>query len=174
MAAKFYSKGSGNEGYIKNLAVVAFNDLNDGSFFQMAIHKTAVGKYYLYGTMGDSVGILEVTDPHYPLFIKRFQTVDKSIYPTTVNPKIQIADSLMIVAMSSNGGPAVLNLNAEDKARIKSMNGVCLYSLHNDPTNPEFLGYWDNGAPFSFGVLRFMYDGGRYVHLSSDAVGFEA
>lgn len=173
MLNKSYAKGPGNEGYIKNLAVISFDDLEGGSFFQMALHRTEEGKYYIYGTMGDSVGIIEVTDPERPRFVKRFQTVDKSTYPTTMNPKVQVADGLMIVAMSSGGGPSVLKIETKDKAKIKCMNGVCIYSIKNDPENPEFISYWDNGVPHAFGVHRFMYDGGRYVHLSSDAVGFE-
>ena len=173
MSDTFYAKGPGNEGYIKNLEVVAFNDLAGGSFFQMALHKDAEGRYFIYGTMGDAIGIIEVTDPEHPRFVKRFPTIDKSIYPTSMNPKIQVADGLMIIAMSSGGGPVAINLEAQDKSKIKYLNGVCIYSIKNDPENPEFLSYWDNGVPHAFGVHRFMYDGGRYLHLSSDAVGFE-
>ena len=110
MAAKFYAKGPGNEGYIKNLDVMAFDDLDGGIFFQMALHKTAEGQYYIYGTMSDSVGIIEVTDPQHPRFVKRCQTIDQSVYPTTRNLKIQAADGLMIVAMLSGGGPAVYEI----------------------------------------------------------------
>ena len=139
----------------------------------MALHQSAEGRYYIYGTMGEAVGIIEVTNPEHPRFIRRFQTVDKSIYPTTMNPKVQVADGLLIIAMSSGGGPVAVNMEAQDKSEIKYMNGICIYSIRNDPENPEFLSYWDNGVPHAFGVHRFMYDGGRYVHLSSDAVGFE-
>jgi hypothetical protein len=173
MTEKFYAKAPGNEGYIKNLEVVAFDELAGGSFFQMALHKTKDGKYYMYGTMGDSIGIIEVTDPSHPRFVKRFQTINRSIYPTSMNPKIQVADGLIILAMSSGGGPAVIRIANEDKSKIKSLNGVCIYSIKDDPEKPEFLSYWDNGVSFAFGVHRFMYDGGRYVHLSSDAIGFE-
>ena len=108
MSDTFYAKGPGNEGYIKNLEVVAFNDLAGGSFFQMALHKDAEGRYFIYGTMGDAIGIIEVTDPEHPRFVKRFPTIDKSIYPTSMNPKIQVADGLMISAMSSGGGPVAI------------------------------------------------------------------
>jgi hypothetical protein len=173
MVVKSYAKGPGNEGYIKNLDVVAFSSLNDGSFFQMGLHKTQEGNYYMYGTMGDSVGIVEVTDPERPRFVKRLQTVDRLTYPTTGNPKVQVADGLMILAMSSGGGPAAFKRPEVDGVKTKSMNGVCVYSIKDDPEEPEFLSYWDNRVPHAFGVHRFMYDGGRYVHLSSDAVAFE-
>ena len=173
MAAKFYAKGPGNEGYIKNLDVIAFDDLDGGIFFQMALHKTTKGQYYIYGTMRDSIGIIEVTDPQHPRFVKRCETIDQSVYPNTRNLKIQAADGLMIVAMLSGGGPAAMKYYSEEKSKTKCMNGVRICSIRDDPENPEFLSYWDNGVPHAFGVHRFMYDGGRYVHLSSDAVGFE-
>jgi hypothetical protein len=51
--------------------------------------------------------------------------------------------------------------------------GIRIYSLKEDPLNPRFLSYWDCGVPHSVGVHRFMYDGGRYVHLSSACRSFE-
>ena len=51
MADKFYAKGPGNNGYIKNLEVLDFNPWNGKSgVFQMQVYKTAEGKYYLYGS----------------------------------------------------------------------------------------------------------------------------
>ena len=44
MADKFYAKGPGNNGYIKNLEVLDFNPWNGKSgVFQMQVYKTAVG-----------------------------------------------------------------------------------------------------------------------------------
>ena len=169
----FYAKGPGNESYVKNLEVLAFDNLVGGAFFQTALYKTEKGKYYIYGTMGDAVGIVDVTDAQHPRFVRRYQTIDRKIYPTSRNPKIQIADGLMIVAMSSGGGPQPTAVPEEQKSKAKSLNGVCIYNIKDDPENPKFLSYWDNGVPFANGVHRFMYDGGRYVHLSADARSFE-
>ena len=45
---KFYAKGPGNEGYIKNLEVQSFCNLDgECGMFQMALYKTEEGKYYL-------------------------------------------------------------------------------------------------------------------------------
>ena len=45
MADKFYAKGPGNNGYIKNLEVLDFNPWNGKSgVFQMQVYKTAEGK----------------------------------------------------------------------------------------------------------------------------------
>lgn len=173
MSIKFYAKSPGNEGYIKNLEVVSYHDLNEYNPFQMALYRTDTGKYYLYcATFGGlGVTILDVTVPEDPKFIKRFLPVDPDEYPSTRTPKIQIADGLMMVAMSSGGGPAILSKTR--KKSIKKKNGLQIYDIKTDPENPIFLSYWDNGVPEGYGVHRFCYNGGRYVHLSSDCPGFE-
>ena len=173
MSEKFYAKSPGNEGYIKNMEVIAFHDLNEDNIFQMALYRTSAGKYYLYCAAFSSMGvtILDVTDAEHPKYIQRLKVVDPVEYPTTRTPKIQIADDLMIVAMSSGGGAAVSS--ADRGTASKYQNGVQIWSLKDDPEHPEFLSYWDNGVPGGIGVHRFCYNGGRYVHLSSDCAGFE-
>ena len=113
MADTFYAKGAGNNGYIKNLEVCSVNTM-DGTcgLFQMALYKTKEGRYYMYGCCfgGTKNGVMinEVTDPYHPRFVKHFPLVDPEEYPTTTCPKIQIADDLMIVAMSCGSGPGAL------------------------------------------------------------------
>lgn len=177
MSEKFYAKGAGNEGYIKNLEVLSYNNL-DGTcgMFQMQLYKTEFGKYYLYGACfgGGQVGVMisNVTDPRNPVFVKHFQVIDPTEYPTTTTPKLQIADDLMIIAMSAGSGPSALVDQSELK-NMKCETGIRIYSLKNDPENPEFISYWDCGVPHSIGVHRFMYNGGRYAHLSCECRGFE-
>lgn len=101
--------------------------------------------------------------------MKSIPFVDPDIYPTVDVPKIQAANDLLIAAMSPGSGPAFMVRPPIDETRQKSLNGIKIYSLKNDPENPEFLGYWDTGVPWAMGVHRFMYDGGRYVHLSATA-----
>lgn len=177
MSNTFYAKGKDNNGYIKNLEVCSFNEM-DGNcgMFQMALYKTSNNKYYLYGACfgGKQHGVMinDITDAYNPIFVKHFPLVDPDEYPTTNCPKIQIADDLMIVAMCSGSGPSVI----VDQARmedIKSEQGIRIYSLKEDPEHPKFLSYWDCGVPHSLGVHRFMYNGGRYVHLSSESPKFE-
>ena len=96
MAIPFYAKSEDNQGYIKNMEVIAYDDLDGGSIFQPQLWRTEEGKYYLYGTMGNAIGILDVTDAANPVFIKRFQTIDKEKYPQSGNPKCQVADGLLI------------------------------------------------------------------------------
>ncbi|MBO6011048.1 MAG: hypothetical protein J6P71_04545 [Oscillospiraceae bacterium] len=171
---KFYAKGPGNEGYIKNMEVIAFDELDGGSIFQPQLWRTAEGKYYLYGTMGKQIGILDVTDPASPRFIKRFQTIDPEKYPFSGNPKMQVADGLLITGISSGGGPYVPGQPPVEKMpEDRCLQGVMIFSIAEDPENPRFLSYWDCGVPNSLGVHRFMYDGGPYVHLSCQQEGFE-
>ena len=40
MSVPFYAKSPENQGYIKNMEVVGFCDLNGVNAFQMALHKT--------------------------------------------------------------------------------------------------------------------------------------
>lgn len=174
MATPFYAKGPGNEGYIKNLEVIAYEDLDGGSFFQQAMWRTEDGRYYIYGTMGPQLGIVEVTDPANPRFVKRFQSIDTEKYPFSSNPKVQVADGLLITGMCSGGGPFIPGRPPRKPMPAENCRqGLHIYSIKEDPENPKFLGYWDCGVPNSNGVHRFMYDGGPYVHVSSEARGFE-
>ena len=169
----FYSKGEGNDGYIKNLEVLGYCDLDGkAGMFQMALYRTAEGRYLLYGAAfaagPEGVGIMisDVTDPKDPVFIKKWRPFDIEEYPTTSIPKVQIAEDKLVFALTSGSGPGVL---VGDRAKMKSLQGIMVYDLKKDPENPEFLGYWDCGVPYSMGVHRFMYNGGNYVHLSAEA-----
>ena len=174
MSEKFYAKGPGNEGYIKNLEVIAYDDLDGGSIFQPQLWRTEDGRYYLYGTMRNKIGIIEVTDPAHPRFVKRFDSVDEKKYPTTTNPKVQVADGLMITALCNGGGPFIPGMPERPKLPPEQCNqGIYIFDIKEDPENPKFLGYWDCGVPNSNGVHRFMYNGGPYVHVSAETEGFE-
>ena len=169
----FYSKGEGNDGYIKNLEVLGYCDLDGkAGMFQMALYRTESGRYLLYGAAfaagPEGVGIMisDVTDPRDPVFIKKWRPFSIEEYPTTSIPKLQIADDKLVFALTSGSGPGVL---VGDRAKMKSLQGIMVYDLKKDPENPEFLGYWDCGVPYSMGVHRFMYNGGDYVHLSAEA-----
>ncbi len=173
MSIPFYAKGRRNQGYIKNMEVLAFHDIEGSHFGQPQLYRTTEGKYYLYGNAMRELLILDVTDVTNPMLVKKFPLVENTqIYPTSECVKIQVADGLLICAMTSGSGPDFIKRPPIDPQKHKALNGVQIYSL-KDPENPEFLSYWDNGVPFAMGVHRFMYNGGNYVHLSSDAEGFE-
>ena len=156
MPKHFYSKGEGNDGYIKNLEVLSFCGMDDScGMFQMALYKTKEGRYLLYGAAfaagpaGVGIMISDVTDPRKPFFIKKWLPFSIEEYPTTSIPKVQIADDKLIFALTSGAGPGVL---VGDRDKVKSLQGIMIYSLKDDPENPEFLGYWDCGVPHSMGV----------------------
>ncbi len=173
MAEKFYAKSPGNEGYIKNMEVLSYHDLDNNYAFQSALYKTDAGKYYLYFGLykGTGVMILDVTDPVKPQKVKYMDIVDPKEYPYMATPKIQICDDLMIVAMSNciphvHGAPPV-----ENPPLVPG--GMKIFSLKEDPENPKYLSTWLTGVEgFDLGVHRFTYNGGRYVHVTAGAPGF--
>ena len=67
MSIPFYAKSENNQGYIKNMEVVGFSDLNGINAFQMALYKTE-DKFYMYcgSFKGAGVNIVDVTDPAKP------------------------------------------------------------------------------------------------------------
>ena len=142
MADKFYAKGPGNNGYIKNLEVLDFNPWNGKSgVFQMQVYKTAEGKYYLYGSCfgGSQNGVLiaDITDPEHTRFVKHLQLLDPEEYPTTSTPKIQVADDLLICAMTAGSGPGAL-VEQSELMNMKCQAGIQIWSLKEDPENPNF------------------------------------
>lgn len=169
MSTPFYAKSPGNEGYIKNMEVVAFHDLNGIMAFQTAMYKTAGGKYYIYcgSFKGAGCNILDVTDPTKPALVNFMEVCDPKVYIAQSTPKVQVADDLLLVALGG-GIPYLHGISYEDK----NMGGLQIYSLKEDPEHPKLLSYWETGVPDGMGVHRFMYNGGRYVHLSADCQGY--
>ena len=166
---KFYAKSPGNEGYIKNMEVVGFHDLGGVMAFQMALYKTESGKYYIYcgSFKGAGCNIIDVTDPAAPRRVKFFEVCDPKEYAAQSTPKVQVADDLLIIALGG-GIPHLHGVKPGDR----NLTGLEIYSLKEDPENPVYLSHWDTGTDGGMGVHRFMYNGGRYVHLSCDCPGY--
>lgn len=164
----FYARGEENQGFIKNMKVVGFHDLNKTFAFQMALHKTEDGKYYMYcgSFKGAGWNIIDVTDPTNPRHVKFFECCDPNEYKAQSTPKIQVADGLMIAALGG-GVPFLHGIQPGDKA----MGGLQIYDLKEDPENPKLLSHWDTGVQ-GMGVHRFAYNGGRYVYLTAECQGF--
>jgi len=174
MSEKFYAKSPGNEGYIKNMEVVAYHDADNHYLFQSQLYKTADGKYYLYGGCfyGYGVEIIDVTDPANPRHVQYMPVMDPEVYPYMSTPKVQIADDLMIV---SNGNCLEFLHGPAPEKYTPAPGGVHIFSLKEDPEHPKKLSFWstgDEGNPGA-GVHRFTYNGGKYLHLSATAVGFK-
>ena len=125
MTDMFYAKSPGNNGFIKNLEVLSFHEMDaQNGMFQMQLYKTSDNRYFLYGATfgGKRRGIMinEITDPYHPVFHKFFPVFDNQKYPTSTVPKLQIAEDLMIVAMCSGGLPDVkADLKQKSKQGIR-------------------------------------------------------
>ena len=168
----FYARGEHNRGYSKNMEVLAFHNLEGMAIFQMAMHRFD-GRYYLYGAgRGNPVcPILDVTDPHVPVLVGKFSVAEDD--PKQKVGKIQAADGLLITALSC-GASAAGAAGAYDPAKFgRGRSGFQIYDIASDPVHPRLLGEWDNGIRGANGVHRFYYNGGRYVHVSSDCRSFE-
>jgi len=138
-----------NKGYIKNMELVAYHDLNEVPGFQMAMQK-ANDRYYLYITGRAVAGwhIMDVTEPSSPRYI-RF--VEGPANTGTI--KMQVADGTMVSSMQGE------------------VEGIYIFDVKEDPENPKFLSHWSTGEPTGR-THRFFYNGGRYVHLTSSCKGF--
>ena len=159
-------------GYIKNMELIAYHDVESPNLFQMALHRTQSGKYYLYGATFGGLGIhiFDVTDPANPRFIKRVYPYDPKEYPKTSTIKIQVCENLLMLSVTCGGGAWFSKRKLDGSDEYEA--GLLIYSIAEDPENPELLSFWNCGVPNSTGVHRFMYNGGRYVHLSAEQKGF--
>ena len=168
MSIPFYAKSEDNQGYKKNMECIGYTDLNGIMAFQTALYKTE-DKYYIYcgSFKGPGLNILDVTDPTKPTVINFLEVCDPYEYVAQSTPKVQVADDLLIVAMGG-GIPYLHGVSYEDK----NISGLQIYSLKEDPVHPKLLSYWSTGVENGMGVHRFMYNGGRYLHLSADCEGY--
>ena len=168
MSMPFYAKSEANQGYIKNMEVVGFSDLNGINAFQMALYKTG-DKYYMYcgSFKGAGVNILDVTDPSRPQVVGCVWVSDPEVYFAQSTPKIQVADDKLIVALGG-GVPFLHGIKAGDPAD----DGLQIYDLKEDPVHPRLLSHWHTGLPNGMGVHRFAYNGGKYVYMPAECPGF--
>ena len=168
MSVPFYAKSETNKGYIKNLEVVGFSDLNGINAFQMALYKTG-DKYYMYcgSFKGAGVNIVDVTDPAKPEVVGIVYVSDPNVYFAQSTPKVQVADDKLIVALGG-GVPFLHGIKPGDPAD----DGLQIYDLKKDPLHPELLSHWHTGLPNGMGVHRFAYNGGRYVYMPAECPGF--
>jgi hypothetical protein len=151
------------DGFAKNMEVLAYHDLDGKPWFQMAMQEVR-GRYYLYGSHFKASGwaIVDVTDPRRPDYLKFIPGPDRGGQSTI---KLQVADGLMITSLSS--AMPMFTGNGPDDGYEE---GIYIWDV-TDPVNPKWLSHWETGGPL--GVHRFFYDGGRYLHLSASCKGFK-
>ena len=168
MSIPFYAKSENNQGYIKNMEVVGFSDLNGINAFQMALYKTE-DKYYMYcgSFKGAGVNIVDVTDPAKPEVAGIVWVSDPNVYFAQSTPKVQVADDKLIVALGG-GVPFLHGIKPGDPAD----DGLQIYDLKEDPIHPRLLSHWHTGLPNGMGVHRFAYNGGRYIYMPAECPGF--
>ena len=161
MSVPFYAKSPENQGYIKNMEVVGFCDLNGVNAFQMALHRTDDGRYYMYcgSFRGPGWNVVDVTDPTQPKVVNWLEACDPKEYPATNTPKIQVADGLMIGA--TGGGVSFLH---GCKPGDKSLGSLQIFDIKTDPVHPKLLGKWETGVENGMGVHRFFYNLSR-IHI---------
>ena len=96
-----------------------------------------------FGGTQNGVLIADITDPEHTRFVKHLQLLDPEEYPTTSTPKIQVADDLLICAMTAGSGPGAL-VEQSELMNMKCQAGIQIWSLKEDPENPNIwlLGLW--------------------------------
>jgi len=156
-----------NNGYIKNMELITYHDLNEKPGFQMAMQK-ANDRYYLYITGRAVPGwhILDVTEPIKPRHIQFLEGP-----PNTATIKMQVADGIMISSMQSTAFSDLFAASPVSSSLEGSVEGIYIFDVKKDPENPKLLSHWSTGEPTGM-THRFFYNGGRYVHLSATCKGF--
>ena len=157
------------EHLFKNMELIGFDSLNDKPGFQMALHKTEDGRYYVFtgSFRHNGWNIVEVTDPEHPRNVRWLEGpwMCGDVRDGQSTPKIQIADGLMVTA---HGG-TMLELHGTEPG-MPFWGGMMVWDLREDPENPKYLGRFE--CPGGAGVHRFFYGGGRYVYVTGNAPGF--
>ncbi len=173
MEIPFYAKSETNKGYIKNMEVLSYHNLNDVMAFQMALHKTDDGKYYLYlgSFFGSGWTIMDVTDPSNLRYVKYFNCCENpEDYKAQCTFKVQVADGLLIASV----GKGIQFLHGFDDD-AKALNELQIYDIKEDPENPKLLSVWKPGwvpGMEGMGIHRLAYNGGRYVYMPCECPGF--
>ncbi|MFC1958062.1 LVIVD repeat-containing protein [Chloroflexota bacterium] len=156
-----------NNGYIKNLELLAYHTLDEIPGFQMAMQK-ANDRYYLYitGRVVSGWHIMDVTEPASPRYVQFFEGP-----PDTRTIKMQVADGIMVSSMQSASFSGLSIASQAGSSLEDSVEGIYIFDVKEDPENPKFLSHWSTGEPTGM-THRFFYNGGRYIHLSSTCKGF--
>ena len=147
------------------IEVVGYHDLENRGALKLGLH-VANDRWYLYagGLWHPGVSILDVTDPTKPELVRWMDgPADSFAF------QLQVADGKLI-----HGLERPFEGYGLDTA--KAREGFDVYDLA-DPTDPKLRGSWSTGhkagEPGYYGTHRNFYDGGRYVHASATAPGFQ-
>ena len=170
--SKCYPSVPSNEGYIKNMEVIGYHDLDKKPAFQMALTKTPESRYYLYcGCYRHSYyNILDVTEPTNPVLVNSMPSpnVKKEQESNTITMKVQACDGKLI-GITCGGIPFLHGSDngLRDFRNSTARTALQVFDIASDPIHPKLLGEWTQNR-----VHRFCYEGGSYVHLSAECDGY--
>jgi hypothetical protein len=152
-------------GAAKNIELIGYHDLEGRPAFKIAM-QAVNDRWYLYlghfWTPGWS--ILDVTEPSKPRFAKFVPGPDN-----TETGQIQVADGIMITALEKQIVLPEMLGRQDLPPDFPYEEGIYIWDV-KDPVHPKRLGHFKTG---STGTHRNHWEGGRYVHLSASARGFE-
>lgn len=156
---------------MKNMEFVAYEGLNGKPGFQMTLHKSKEGRYYLYVACfrHNGFNIIDVTDPYHPTPSKWVEGpwVKEGIKDGQSLPKIQSGDGYLITA---HGGTMDVLHGTPKGNTLPFWGGMMIWDIETDPMNPKLLGKFE--CKGMAGVHRFFYNGGRYVYCVGNKPGF--
>lgn len=141
------------------LELLGYHDLGGEPGFKMALSERA-GRWYLYLAHLWSPGwsVMDVTDPTRPVQCRRIPGPDN-----TATVQIQAADDLLMTGLEQ----IPPGWGTEDTATFQE--GVFLWDLAGDPTQPRRRGHWRTGGS---GTHRNFYAGGRYAYMAAAKPGY--
>lgn len=143
----------------KGLVYAGYHSLDERPAFKLAMQQ--VGKrWYLYAghLWHRGWSVLDVTDPSSPELVRFVKGPDN-----TTTSQVTIGDGILITA---------LQIPREERggnSGKKSEEGVLIWDIARDSTNPELLGRYNTGGN---GTHRNLYTGGKFAYLAGNPKGF--
>ena len=151
---------------MKNTEYVGYSDLNHRVGFQMAMHKSKEGKYYIYTACfrDNGFNIVDVTDPAHPTAKWVEGDWISDVHDGQGLPKVQVGDGKLITI---HGGTMRVLHGTHDR---EFWGGIKIYDIETDPMNPKFLGQFQ--CEGLLGAHRSFYNGGDYVYVTGSKKGY--
>jgi hypothetical protein len=155
-------------GQARNVELLAFHDLGGPgrAGYQMAMVEEQ-GRHYLYVLHWATAGItiLDVTDPRAPELLNHVPEPSGKQGISMV--KLQVADGIGISHMQTRKFDLFFG---PQPAGTEYDEGVLIWDFKN-PVHPKVISRWNTGTPK--GTHRNFYNGGRYVHMTAGAPGYQ-
>lgn len=138
---------------------VGYHDLDGNPGFKMAV-QNAGGRWLLYlGHLWRSGwSVLDVTDPTAPELVRTWAGP-----ANTWTIQVQAADGLLVTGLEKPADGWGFTSGSD------FAEGVQLWDIKSDPTEPALLGSWRTGGT---GTHRNFYAGGRYAYLAAAKPGY--